>query len=86
MQDHAEAKLVAADQLRNFTTKLRHAILTNQDVAAVWTSAARMLDIKATLDSKLGDIGAPSSLPEVKHTLLLALCLWTFVIHHLIVG
>ena len=77
VQDHAEAKVVAADQLRNFTTRLRHAILTNQDVAAVWTPAARVLDIRATLDSKVGHMGShtSTSLPEVKHTLFLALYL-----------
>lgn len=53
MQDHAVSKLIAADQLRSFTKRLRNVILSNADVASVWSPAARVLDIKATLNSKL---------------------------------
>ncbi|DBA90053.1 TPA: hypothetical protein ACH3X2_004318 [Trebouxia sp. C0005] len=55
MQDQAVSKLIAADQLRSFTMRLRNAILSNADVASVWSPAAHVLDIKATLKSKLND-------------------------------
>ena len=55
MQDHAVSKLIAADQLRSFTKRLRNAILSTADVAYVWTPAARVLDIKATLRNKLNN-------------------------------
>ncbi|DBB02444.1 TPA: hypothetical protein ACH3X3_011442 [Trebouxia sp. C0006] len=54
-QDHAVSKLIAADQLRSFTKRLRNAILSTADVAYVWTPAARVLDIKATLRNKLNN-------------------------------
>ncbi|DBA84014.1 TPA: hypothetical protein ACH3X1_006498 [Trebouxia sp. C0004] len=54
-QDHAVSKLIAADHLRSFTKRLRNAILSNADVASVWSPAARVLDIKATLKSKLNN-------------------------------
>ena len=60
MQDHAVSKLIAADQLRSFTKRLRNAILSNADVASVWSPAAHVLDIKATLKSKLSDANTPA--------------------------
>ena len=55
LQDHAVSKLIAADQLRSFTKRLRDAILSDADVASVWSPAARVLDIKATLRNKLNN-------------------------------
>jgi len=81
MQDHAVSKLIAADQLRSFTKRLRNAILSNADVASVWSPAARVLDIKATLNSKLNDADAKachasSTAAEVKLALSHHLVNW----------
>jgi len=68
------SKLIAADQLRSFTKRLRDAILSDADVASVWSPAARVLDIKATLRHKLNNADSQagrtsSTAAEVKVTL-----------------
>ena len=71
------SKLIAADQLRSFTKRLRNAILSNADVASVWSPAARVLDIKATLRNKLNNADTSSTAAEV--TLALSHHLAVFV-------
>jgi len=80
MQDHAVSKLIAADQLRSFTKRLRNAILSNADVASVWSPAARVLDIKATLRNKLNNADS-----QAGHTSSTAAEVTLALSHHLAV-
>lgn len=69
-QESAEARVRSQGRLHTFTRQLRHAILHNADVASGWRPAARMLDVKATLDKKLIDQSFASAATRV--TIILA--------------
>jgi len=75
------SKLIAADQLRSFTKRLRNAILSNADVASVWSPAARVLDIKATLRNKLNNADS-----QAGHTSSTAAEVMLTLSHHLAVS
>ena len=62
MQECADHKQLAALNLQSFTRKLRHAILSNANVASGWKPAAHTLQLKATLDTKLASKGNQASL------------------------
>ena len=64
-QENAESKVQSQSRLHTFTRQLRRAILHNADVASVWRPAARMLDVKATLDKKLNDRSFACASPRV---------------------
>ncbi len=81
LQDHAVSKLIAADQLRSFTKQLRNAILNNADIASVWSPAAHVLDIKATLRNKLNDAGS-----QADHTSSKAAEVILILAHHLTIS
>lgn len=75
------SKLIAADQLRSFTKRLRNAILSNADVASVWSPAARVLGVKATLRNKLNNADS-----QAGHTFITTAEVILTLSHHLAVS
>ena len=65
VQGKVDSQVESANKLRTFTNKLRHAILHNADIASMWSPAAHVADVKATLDSKLNDSQIANSVTQV---------------------